>query len=194
MNILFEDFPCTVTVHGKEYEIVTDFREWIKLHELLRTTTRFTRGVLNTILDWYMDERPEDEVAAVKALDDFMKPGIIYKKLDEDDPEQEERPQNNADEAFSFEQDMICIYCDFFQSYGIDIESISYMHWWKFLVLLYGLPGDAEIKQRMYYRTVDLNKIENKEDRKRIKEIRKQIKIKNPHPRRLDDYEIGAMF
>lgn len=192
MNILFDDFPCTVTVHGKEFEIVTDFREWIKLHEFLRNTNRFTRRVLDTILDWYMNKQPDDEQAAIQALNRFMSPDFIY--ASEQKKDGVEGSLQAANEAFSFEQDMICIFCDFLRVYGIDIATIPHMHWWKFLALFYGLPNDTEVKQRIYYRTVDLNKIESKEERKRIKEIRKQIMIKDPYPRKMDDYEIGAMF
>ncbi len=72
MNVMFEAFPQTVEVDGKEYKIVTDFREWIKLHELFQNTRKFSRATLDMILDWYEDDPPEDDRKAVRALQDFF--------------------------------------------------------------------------------------------------------------------------
>lgn len=190
MNILIHEFPKTVWVSGVAYPIVTDFREWIKLSELLTKTERLTRQVLDMILEWYIGRRPEDEVKAVRALQDFMLASAIYPPSLGYGEETEDIPERPV---FSFEQDAICIYCAFLEVYGIDIESIPYMHWWKFRVLFEGLPADTEIKERIYYRSVNLNDIKDKEERKRIKEIKKKIALRTPR-RKLDDYQIGEMF
>lgn len=194
MNILFEPFPETVIVHGKDYAIVTDFREWIKLHELFESTERFTIQTLNMVLEWYEEKQPEDKAQAVRALQDFMLAGEIYNILNDEDGEQEAYQNPPKKPSFSFSQDATCIYSAFREVYGIDITNIPYMHWWQFLVLFEGLPAGTEIKERIYYRTVDLNTIESKEERKRIKRIKKRIALKEPRKRKVDDYEIGDMF
>lgn len=35
MNILFEEFPDSVCVNGENYQIETDFREWIRFIQLV---------------------------------------------------------------------------------------------------------------------------------------------------------------
>ena len=30
MNLIYDDFPETVCIDGKEYEVITDFREWVR--------------------------------------------------------------------------------------------------------------------------------------------------------------------
>jgi len=197
MNVLFDPFPETVEVGGKEYGIVTDFREWIKFTELLRNAEQLDARILQIILEWYVDDRPEDVVASITALQGFLCAEEIYQEGErptgeewEDDTEVE---TGSPAEAFSFRQDAICIYSAFMEVYGIDIETIPYMHWWKFLVLFWGLPADTEIKERIHYRTVDLATIKNKEERERIKKIRKKIAIRNPR-RKLNDYQIGDVF
>ena len=197
MNVLFESFPKTVEVSGKEYRIVTDFREWIKFMELLRSIEQFTPRILNMILEWYVDDRPEDVVASVTALQKFLCAEEINQegkeRSAEDWEDGTEAEAGSPAEAFSFRQDAICIYSAFMEVYGIDIETIPYMHWWKFLVLFWGLPADTEIKERIHYRTVDLSTVKNKEERERIKKIRKKIAIKDPR-RKLNDYQIGDVF
>lgn len=195
MNVLYEEFPCTVMVDGKEYEVVTDFREWIKLQELLERTRKFTARTLNMVLNWYEDEQPKDVVQAVRALQDFL----IAREMTSEMEEGAEGRGNGYNRrqqkpSFSFSQDAICIYAAFRSVYGIDITSISYMHWWQFLALFYGLPEDTEIKERIYYRSVDLNTISNKEERKRIKKIKKRIALKEPGREKVSDYQIGDMF
>ena len=197
MNVLFDPFPETVEVGGKEYGIVTDFREWIKFMELLRSIEQFTPRILNMILEWYVDDRPEDVVASVTALQKFLCAEEINQegkeRSAEDWEDGTEAEAGSPAEAFSFRQDAICIYSAFMEVYGIDIETIPYMHWWKFLVLFWGLPADTEIKERIHYRTVDLSTVKNKEERERIKKIRKKIAI-NHHRRKLNAYQIGDVF
>lgn len=197
MNVLFEQFPDTVEVDGIEYPVVTDFREWIKLHELFLHTQRFSLYELNAIMEWYVDKQPMNKANAVRALQDFL----IAKELgDEDGYEENERDGLDSTEfrsgkpSFSFSQDAICIYSDFRSVYGIDITNIAHMHWWQFLALLYGLPEDSQIKERMYYRNVDLKTIKSKEERERIKKIKKLIALRDPVKKVVDDYEIGDVF
>ena len=196
MNILFEQFPDTVEVDGKEYAVVTDFREWIKLHEFFEHTRKFTRKDLDMILEWYEGDRPQNEVLAVRALQDFMLAKELTREMEDGEEEEGvETPEKRLEKpSYSFSQDAIYIYAAFRAVYGIDLTDVPYMHWWQFQALFNGLPQNTEIKERMYYRSVDLNTIESKEDRKRIKKIKKLIEIKEPQKRIVDDYEIGDVF
>ena len=35
MNVLYDEFPDFVEVDGKLYKIITDFRDWIRLNDLV---------------------------------------------------------------------------------------------------------------------------------------------------------------
>lgn len=194
MNVLFQPFPESVRVKGEDYRIVTDFREWIKLHEFLRKTERFTISTLRMILEWYIDPPPKDAKAAVRALQDFMAAEDLYESDTSEEETQGKARKNRTKDVFSFEQDAACIYSAFWAVYRIDITAVSYLHWWQFLTLFEGLPSDTEIKERIYYRGVDLNEIEDKAERKRIKKIRQKIAIRERSRRKMDDYEIGDVF
>ena len=196
MNVLFEPFPDSVEVDGQQYPVVTDFREWIKLHELFMNVQKFSIHELHMILEWYEYEQPENKVKAVRALQDFL---LANELNPEQETENEEDGADTGDKhsgkpSFSFSQDAICIYSDFRAVYGIDITNIRYMHWWQFLTSFYGLPENSQIKERMYYRSVDLKTIKGKEERDRIKRIKKLIAIKDPVKKVVDDYEIGDIF
>lgn len=192
MNVLFEKFPETVHVNGKEYRIVTDFREWIKMQVFLSNVKKFTLHTVQMLLEWYLDSPPENTKEAIDALCWFLSgTGMEDERFEES--KHSEGQAGMSKDLFSFEQDASCIYCAFRSVYGIDIETIPYMHWWKFLVLFSGLPADTEIQERIYYRGVDLNNIKSKEERKRIKEIKKRIAIRKKK-KVMSDFEIGEAF
>lgn len=58
-------------------------------------------------------------------------------------------------------------------------------------MLFDGLSEDTEIKQRIMYRSIDLNTVKDKEERKRIRKIQSAIRLPEEI---LSDYEIGEMF
>lgn len=191
MNILFQKFPQTVTVDGREYAIVTDFREWIKMHELLMEIDMFTPRVLEILLGWYLDDVPEDIEGAIRALEGFL---CLEGMQDELRNEEENDEKGPGKPVFSYSQDAVFIYSAFREIYGIDLGEIEYMHWWKFRALFDGLPADTEIKQRIYYRSLDLKKIKDKDEKKRVQKVQRRIAIKEKAQRVVSDYEIGDAF
>lgn len=186
LNILYEQFPEYVTVNGERYLIETDFREWIRFSELVEDEELPWQIKLQFMLRWFLEEVPKDLEAAVYALGDFLAARKISIE-EKDDSDQNVKP------AFSFQEDAGCIYSAFIESYGIDLQLVSYMHWWKFKTLFDWLPEDTEIKQRIRYRTIDINSIKDKEERKRVKKIQEAIAL-HKKVYYVDDYEIGDVF
>lgn len=186
-NSLYEKFPEGVWVGGKYHEIETDFREWIRFSELIEDDDVPEQVKCELMLQWYRDI-PENLGEALIALGKFLSADELY-------PDSSNRSQKsrNRQPVFSFQEDAGCIYSAFVECYGIDLQKISYMHWWKFRVLLDGLPENTEIKQRMIYRSVDLSEIKDRDERKRIKKIQKEIAIRKKCSK-IDDYDIGDVF
>ena len=58
-------------------------------------------------------------------------------------------------------------------------------------MLFDGLSEDTEIKQRIMYRGINLSDIKDKDERKRISRIQKQIRLPMEE---LTDYDIGNAF
>ena len=142
------------------------------------------------LLQWYLDQIPDDIEAAIYALGDFL----MCKRMYQDDLEdKEEEQQRSGKPVFSFSEDAGCIYAAFREAYGIDLQQIDYMHWWEFRSLFDWLPDGTEIKQRIMYRSIDPGTIRDKDERKRIKKIQRAVALKKKQ-RKLDDYEIGDMF
>lgn len=189
LNVLYEKFPDYVFVHGVRYAIETDFREWIRFSELVEDETVPWQIKVELMLQWYSNDVPEDLEAAIYALGDFLAARKLYRESEE----ALEEEKNPKEPVFSFTDDAGCIYGAFVECYGIDLQRVPHMHWWKFKTLLDGLPHDTEFKQRVMYRNLDANSIKDKEERKRVKRIQKEIALRKKR-RHLSDYEIGDVF
>ena len=76
---------------------------------------------------------------------------------------------------------MDLIYAAFLQQYGIDILTTN-MHWWKFKSLLDGLTNETKFMQVVGYRLMDISKIKDKNERKRLKELQDYYAIRSNMP------------
>ena len=185
MNILFEEFPDSVFVNGENYQIETDFREWIRFIQLVEDDEVPWQIKCQLMMQWYTDGMPDDLEGAVYALGGFLEMRV-------DRSDREELSESVPKQLYSFEQDADCIYSAFREVYGINLQTVPYMHWWEFQTLFIGLPEKTEIKQRIMYRNTDLRDIKDKDERKLIQKIQRAISLKKN--RKMTDYEIGDMF
>ena len=189
LNVLYEQFPKSVRVCGMSYPIVTDFREWIRFSELIDDESVPWEVKCRLMLQWYQKRFPDDLEAAIYALGDFLSARKLYFATEENDSKE----KGTDKPVFSFSDDAGCIYSAFIDSYGIDLQTVPYMHWWKFRILFDGLPEDTEIKQRMMYRGMNPKTIKDKAERKRVQKIQQQIALRK-RIRKVNDYDIGDMF
>lgn len=192
MNPLYEPFPDYVVVNDKRVRIVTDFREYIKLIDLLKDDGVNTIEKAELIMSWFLDEPAGEFSECLQALSDFVTNyrGRETRSNREEENDQESEEQHNAP-VISYSQDAPYIISGFLECYGIDLTEVLYMHWWKFQMLIDGMNEDCELKKRMGYRSIDLSKIKDKEERERIRKIQKQIAIVD---RVVTSEEIGDAF
>lgn len=182
MNLFYEKYPESVKVHDEEVRIITDFREYIKLQDALLCNELTETEKYQIICEYFLDPCDVDE-DAIKALTEFM-------AMDQVDHVGCLNGTSKK-QLYSFAIDFPYILSAFMQVYRINLQTINYMHWWKFRTLFDGLPENTEIKQRIMYRSIDLSTIKDKEERKRIRKIQMSIRLPQKNP---DDYEIGDVF
>lgn len=191
MNFLYEKFPDYVLIEEKKYKVVTDFREYIKLLDLLRDDEIETIDKADLVMMWFLDIPEVDFSTCLKALSDFM---TNYNgeriQTDEADSEDTEK-RSRGKQVLSYSQDAPFILAGFMECYGIDLTTIKYMHWWKFRMLIDGMNEECELKKRMSYRSIDAGKIKDKAERERIRKIQRQIAITE---HKATDEDIGDAF
>lgn len=187
MNVLYEEFPNSVNVCGKEYRIITDFREWIRFVDTIKSDLP-SEIKMQIAMMYFADAVPNNPVQALNALVWFFEAS----ELDENPytKKEDESGQQRQKNILSYRIDGKYIYAAFLHDYGIDLHEAE-LHWWKFRVLLDGLSEENEIKKRIYYRSIDASQIKDKDERNRIRQIQRQIAIPQDL---LSDYEIGNAF
>lgn len=188
MNFFYEAFPDTINIRGEEVPIITDFREYIRLLDMLKCdelNSYQKRGILE---DYFLDEITVDK-DAIDALTEFVVMDPDSKDMGSDE-NNSEHPGSKKN-LFSYAIDYPFILSGFLRDYGIDLETVEYLHWWKFRMLFDGLSEDTEIKQRIMYRGIDLSDIKDKDERKRIAKIQRKIQLPADA---LSDYDIGDAF
>lgn len=185
MNLFYEKFPDSIEISGQKIRIVTDFREYIKLFDMLKDDELSERDKICILCEYFLDDVPDPE-EAIEQLCLF-----VAMKAEKNKEEPESGDPGRCKPLFSYSIDFPYILSGFLRDYHIDLCETKYMHWWKFRMLFDGLSEDTEIKQRIMYRSIDLNTVKDKEERKRIRKIQSAIYLPEEM---LSDYEIGEIF
>lgn len=183
MNLFYEQFPETVMVHQRQIPILTDFREYIRLLDMLRDPEPTVWEKTYIIGQYFLEDTPVDK-EAIESLTEF----VVMAGREKAGIGGEETSQK---ELFSFRIDYPYILSGFLRDYGIDLDTVEYLHWWKFRMLFDGLSEDTEIRQRIMYRGIDLKTVKDKDERKRIQRIQSSIALPE---QALTDYDIGNVF
>lgn len=166
MNILIDTIPRSVFIDNVEYKINTDFRISI-MFELLMQDNRYSDNEkIALAINLYYPVKPVNLEKAVKMLLWFYKCG--------DEKEINNDRSERVEDIYSFKYDDEYIYSAFLDQYGIDLQDIEHLHWWKFRALFKGLKEDNLINKIMGYRAIKINdKMSNgeKEFYRKMKEI-----------------------
>ena len=198
INLLIEDLPKSVIVKGIEYDIYTDFRDYIELQQLLKKGTN--EQIADYIIGLFIDDLPFNKVRNQEEANDLFVEAlnqiINFFRMGEcqEEKREETEGQKRKRPSFSFDDDMAYVIGAFREAYSIDLVHIDYLHWWEFNALMDSVPETTELKKRIHYRSIDTDKIKDNNEKKRIKAIQKKIAIKGERKAVLSDEEIGEAF
>ncbi|HSH35519.1 bacteriophage Gp15 family protein [Schnuerera sp.] len=167
MNILIDLVPDTVDVEGIRYKINTDFRVGI-LFELLFQDRNYTdEERIRIALNLYYEEIPRDEIEAIEKILWFYRCG---KEIEAVEGKGEGKTPSMI---YSFEHDAEYIYAAFLSQYGIDLQDIEHLHWWKFKAMFRSLKDDNKISEIIRYRAIKITNDMSKEEKKFYREMKK---------------------
>lgn len=198
MNVFYEELPEALEINGREYPVITDFREWIRFSDMLKSDIPpefklefLSEMFLEEVPDLYTEDGIEEVMDAITSFLSLSGTEFPDISSDEANSEEVEYEEQRAKKAIYYEQDAPYIISAFRREYQIDLLSVPYMHWWKFRMLLDGLSEESQIKKRIYWRTCDVSKMDKKE-RREILKIRRSITI--PEEEYVSDEDIGNAF
>lgn len=173
-NILLDELP-QYTKSG--LQIRTDFRESIKF-ELLMQDRNLSEDVkiMQALQLYYYDL---DKITDIKkAIDDILWFYKCGKEMQESNSrEDEETTQEIKKQIYSYEFDDEYIFSAFLEQYGIDLNEIEYMHWWKFKALFNSLNENTQFVKIMSYRNMNIAKIKDKEMKAHYKKMQELYKL-----------------
>ncbi|WP_251861042.1 bacteriophage Gp15 family protein [Clostridium sp. Marseille-Q2269] len=170
MNMLIDLVPTTVEIDNKEYEIDSNFRVSILFELLMQDNKLSEEDKIVQALQLYYPVIPSNINGAVEQMLWFYRCGkdIIASKG---------TGKGKSTQIYSFNFDDDYIYSAFLDQYSVDLQDIEYLHWWKFKAMFKALKEDNEIVKIMGYRSMDLSKIKDKEEKNYYRKMQELYKI-----------------
>lgn len=173
MNILIDLLPTKVEIDSKEYEINSNFRTSLLFSLLMEDDDVGEEQKIIQALNLYYPTIPADINKAIEKIIWFYKCGKEDKKASSN----RNRNRNSTEKVLDYNVDADYIYSAFMSQYNIDLQDIEYLHWWKFRALFDSLDENNRLSKIIQYRSMDLSKIKDKEQKKFYKNMKKLYKI-----------------
>lgn len=201
MNILIDKLSTIIKNRVGNIEFNTDFRIGM-LFEMLMQDRNIDKKikVIQAINLYY--PHPEQITDFEKAFNDIIwfytcgKNDININSQDNQEKKIKKKKSNyqKEEKIYDYEYDDGYIYSAFLQQYGIDLQEIKYLHWWKFKALFDSLNKDTKIVEIMGYRAIDLGKIKDKEEKSRYKKLKKIYQLPDMRTEAQKESDFGSSF
>ena len=166
MNILVDKLP----IDYEGLKINTNFRSFILFELLMQDREIEKEEKIALALNLFYEGIPTDIKKAIDGIVWFYTRG---KKVKQEENE-ENKKNNKKKKIYSYEHDADLIYTAFLDQYRIDLNNVDYLHWFKFKAMFEGLKAENKICEIMGYRAIDINKIKDKEEKKRYKKLQRE--------------------
>ncbi len=159
-------------------------------------------NALNAIVEYYYDEAIQNKIRCNWNIDipENIKKAIeqmlwFYRCGKDVSSSKGNGKSKGVTQIYSFEYDDDYIYSAFLDQYNIDLQDIEYLHWWKFKAMFKSLKDDNMIVKIMGYRSMDLSKVKDKEQKAYYKRMQKlyEIPISKNEQNKLDDITIALL-
>lgn len=189
MNILIDLVPTSVEIDNQEYEINSDFRISILFELLMQDNSMGDKDKMLMALKLYYPVIPKNLNEAIEQMLWFYRCGKDVRKS------KGNGKGKSGTQIYSFEHDDDYIYAAFMDQYNIDLQDIEYLHWWKFKAMFKSLKEDNEIVKIMGYRSMDLSKIKDKEEKAYYKKMQELYKlpISKDEKEKLDEITVALL-
>lgn len=162
--------PTFVVINDRRYPIRYHIADWVSVLEIADdpTLTESEKIFMQLRRVFKKKIRLEDLQGAADKLHWFIAAGMDGKRA------------SGSKRVVDFIQDWPYIVAAFQQQYGIDLNPAPAwkfwrrpMHWWHFMQLFRGLTEETLLVKIMGYRAVNLQKIKDKETRRRYAELKR---------------------
>lgn len=175
--ILIDLLPTSVEVGGRSLDINTDFRTGILLEQLFSDQEYSQKEKLAMAISLYFEDGVDDIGGALDQIQWFYSAGKEkFAARENEDPARKSRTRK-PERVLDYEIDAPLIYAAFLSQYGVDLQDVESLHWWKFHAMLHGLKDDLPLSRIMLYRGIDLNTIKDMKLRKQYATLKAKYKL-----------------
>ncbi len=95
---------------------------------------------------------------------------------------------------YDFQEDANYIYSAFLEQYNIDLNSIDFMHWWKFKALFNSLSEKTQFSKILGYRSINLSEIKDKKQKAYYSKMKKQYALKDNRTEEEKEQDFASAF
>lgn len=196
MNLLVNDLDLILKSRIGDIEFNTNFRYGILFEKLMNDPNVDKQiKVLQAIKIFYPKwQQITDYEKAVKDLFWFYTCGKSELEKPENNKLKKKIVEDKSKKIYDYDIDDGYIYSAFLQQYGIDLQDINYLHWWKFKAMFNSLNSDTKIVEIMGYRNIDLSKIKDKQEKARYKKLKEIYKLPDMRTEAQKERDLGNAF
>lgn len=163
------DLPKSISVDGKDYPILADFRTWVRVDSIIRDNAipeELKLPVICRAIGLDLFHFNGDQTDLWQALKGFYFCGKQPK---------ESHAKTNGRQGYRFDYDMDLIYAAFRQQYNIDLLEAE-LHWFEFKALFNALNDQTMMVRVIGYRTRDISSLKG-EERKQAQELERFYRL-----------------
>lgn len=174
-NILTDRVPKSVEIDGKNYEINWEFHYHVKIIILLQDPELDDATKTALALNIFYPEIP----ANIEEADRQMKLFYVNDKPKNHAQKSAEAEAESTPALYSYEIDDEYIFSAFVEKYGINLQTVTGLHWYEFRALLRSLQ-DCWFADIMRYRGTKTNEIKNLEMRRQYERLKAYWSLPTP--------------
>ena len=169
------EYPEFAEIDGVQYKINTDYRVALNCFDAIEDEhlNDVSRAfAIITLLFGYKNEEtgeiegvPDNTNEALRIADKYLKCG------------NENVSTSNKKKDMDFNYDMKYIKASFLSDYGIDLDEVEHMHYWKFCDLIGGLTEQSVLSKVRDLRNTDLNDYKDAKIRSKLQIAMKNVEL-----------------
>lgn len=175
MSILVDKLDSIMKKRIGNIEFNTDFRIGILFETMMKDPLLSKEDKLILAINLFY-KNPIQINDYEKAIEDIL----WFYCCGKEEKDKKNNKSNSADKKeyiYDYEYDDGYIYSAFLQQYGIDLQEIDYLHWWKFKSMFNSLNKDTKIVEIMGYRALNLKNIKDKKEKKRYSDLKEMYEL-----------------
>ena len=148
-------FPEIISINGENFEINADFRNILRIFSMIKDRNISDLKKCLKLREYFIrDSDCLEMVEIIEAFSDFVAlEGTANQRYNG------ENIETDKEQQFCYEFDGEEIYSSFLSEYKLDLIECSFLHWYKFKIMLASLSEASIFKKKIALRFMDLSSI-----------------------------------